>query len=174
VAKRVVIVVAAIAMLGAAYAAGAATQSGLAFFSGRELRSVNAVTNSDSQTVVLHDLPAPPTPVDGARLVVDVRSGRSLLDIRFSSVVSDASTFFNGEILVDGVPLTPTGWGIFATDGGTPARLTPTMVERFAGPLSKGKHVITVVMESRFSAPGVVREVTLGGWTLVAEEVRSG
>jgi hypothetical protein len=172
VGKRVVIVVAAIATLGAAYAAGAATQSGSAFFSGRELRSMNAVTNSDPQTVVLHGLPAPPTPIDGARLVVKVRSGRSLLDIRFSSVVDSTTTFFNGDILVDGVALAPTGWGLFAS-GGTPQPRTPIMLERFAGPLSKGEHVVTVVMENRF-AGGPDRPVTLGGWTLVAEEVRAG
>jgi hypothetical protein len=172
VGKRVAIVVVAVATLGAAYAAGAATQSGSAFFSGRELRSMSAVADSDSQTVVLHGLPAPPTPIDGARLVVNVRSGRSLLDIRFSSVVNHASTFFNGDILVDGVALAPTGWGLFP-NGGNPTPLTPIMVERFAGPLSKGEHVVTVVMENRFSG-GPDREVTLGGWTLVAEEVRAG
>ena len=87
--KKVVVVVVAIAILGAAYAAGAATQSGLAFFSGREMRSMYAVTSSEPQIVVVHGLPAPPTPIDGARLVVNVRSGKSMLDIRFSSVVSD-------------------------------------------------------------------------------------
>ena len=171
-AKKVVVAVAAIAILGAAYAAGAATQSGLAFFSGRELRSMYAVTSSDPQTVVVQGLGAPPTPIDGARLVVNVRSGKSLLDIRFSSVVSDATVVWLGDILVDGVALPPTGWGLFQQAGILPP-LTPITVERFAGPLSKGEHVITVVMKHRFAGFST-QEVGLAGWTLVAEEVRSG
>jgi hypothetical protein len=77
-----------------------------------------------------------------------------------------------GDILVDGVALPPTGWGLFQQAGILPP-LTPIMVERFAGPLSKGEHVITVVIEHRFA--GIAdREVGLAGWTLVAEEVRAG
>ena len=170
--NRVIVITVAIAILGAAYAAGAATQSGLAFFSGRELRSMYAVTSSDPQTVVVQGSGAPPTPVDGARLVVNVRSGKSLLDIRFSSVVSDNTFVRLGDILVDGVPLPPTGWGLFQQAGARPP-LTPIMVERFAGPLSKGEHVITVVMRHRSAGTGD-RALTLAGWTLVAEEVRAG
>jgi hypothetical protein len=164
VGKRIVVAAAAVFLLGGAYAAGAVGPS-VATVSGRRLEALKAVTSVQPQTVTVHDLPAPGTPIPGARLALTVRTGeQGVFDIRFTSLVTNSSANFDGDILVDGLALAPLSWPYINNLGNG--------AERVTGPLAPGRHVVTVDVESPYTAGGS-RQVALAGWTLVAEEVRA-
>jgi hypothetical protein len=159
VAKRLVVVAVAVVMLGGAYAAGALGPSVLSSVSGHRLQALKAVTSPDPQTFAISRAP---TPIPGAELALNVRAGQAgIFDIRFTDT---ETTQYNlqGDILVDGVPLAPVGWyffgGIFANS-----------VERVTAPLPTGRHIIIVTIQSANGGG----QVTLAGWTLVAEEVEA-
>ena len=166
--KRVIVGAIFVAMLGAAYAAGAATPSTLTSLSGHRLRALVAVRESDPQTFSVYDQPHAPTPLPGARLVLHVAVGeQGIFDIRFSPYVTSNGTGvpYGGEILVDGTAVPPIGWPMFL-------QTYPIPSERVTGPLSPGTHVVTVVATSARTGSGS-SAITLDGWTLVAEQVKA-
>jgi hypothetical protein len=99
-------------------------------------------------------------------------SETGMFDVRSSGSVAGsggAPALVNVDILVDGVAISPVQKGAYHTFA------TSYAVERVVGPLTAGRHTVSVSVQAGYPAGSGIGTVTttLDGWTLVAEQANA-